>query len=220
VIRIAAAVHPDELDADAAAQARGYAGRKVFRLLERMSIPPFVVAHELVATVDAELVPDLALVVVSGWEPDVPDSLGRHEGDTESRLDLVARMQALITPTKWLTGLPNNALCQIAVTTGILGPNLHLVGDGETVVDALELVSDLLHRGAAPGAIVLAFDSAAPRQRPPDEVDSVACGVLVRVGDGPGEPLEIPEVEAVRGLLAVDAMTRVAGDARSERADR
>lgn len=212
MIRVASAVHPDELGADAAARARGYAGRKVFRLLERMSVPPFVVAHGLVATIEPDLVPDLALVVVSGWEPDVPDGIGQHSGDTESRLDVVAKMQALITPTRWLSGLPNNALCQIAVTTGILGPNLHLVGDGAAVIDALELASDLLLRGAATGAIVVAFDSGEPRLRPPDEVDSVAAGVLLRAGEGPGELLQIPAFDAVRGLPAVDAMTRVVGD--------
>lgn len=215
-MNLAAAVDVTDLGVDVATEARRYAGRKVFRLLERMSIPPFVVAHRLVRAVEGNIVPDLALVVVSGWEPGVPDDLGRHADDTESRMHLIAKMQELITPTRWLSGLPNNALCQIAITTGSLGPNMHLVGGGAAVAEALGLASDMLHRGSVPAALVVAFDSEEPRVRGPNEVDSSAAGIVI-VSDGAGAALNIPAVGAVRDLRAVDALSLVIGDAcRSE----
>jgi hypothetical protein len=197
---------------DVAAAARSFASRKVVRLLERVSLPPFVAAHTLLGRHPEIEVADLGLVVLSAWEPGVPDWLPTHDGTLAGFGQAIARLNELVTPTTFLAGHPNNLLCQIAVSTGQHGPNFHLIGDARAGLEALDLISSLLALELAPAVLLVAFDTPLEHTlSSPEATDSDAVALLFV-----GEPtagradLEVITVAPPVGARAVDVLDELA----------
>ncbi len=198
-----------ELKGDLSLIARTRGGRKIMRLLESMSIPPFATATELIGGHDDLDVAALALLTVSSWEPDVPTDTVRHCRTLESREAQARHMQEVVNPMQWLSAMPNNLLCQVATALGCHGPNAHWVGDGAALGLCLQFTEGLLSRGAAPAALVVTFDPPPGVTRlAPDTVPSAAAALLVAT-TGEGPRIDVGKVLATGGGRAVDVAASI-----------
>lgn len=212
MLRVADCVAIRDRPDDVGAAARRFANRKVVRLLERVSLPPFVAAHLLLDRHPELEVADLGLVVVSGWEPGVPDWLSPHDGSPDGFAQAVATLNELVTPTAFLAGHPNNLLCQIAVSTGQHGPNFHLVGDARSGLEALWLIGSLVDMGLAPAVLLVGFDPPPGHTlHPPEATDADAVALLVvGVGAPSIASVDVLPAEPPVGERSVDVLDNLA----------
>lgn len=140
--------------------ARALAGdRKVFRMLDRLSMPPFVAALEAWRATTGLAPERTALFTVSGWEPDVPDLGDVVPGHWDER---VRFYRDRTSSGGMLRRMPNTVCCHVAVAGKLRGPNAHFVGDGTALVQVVELATVTLESGAVEAAVVVAFDAAEP----------------------------------------------------------
>lgn len=182
---VVAALGHDELPEDLAAYAKKTAQRKVGRLLDRGFYAAFAAACELHKLKGTEDLDRVALYTVSGWDPSIPVPDFAYEDAP----DVVARLSHFYThpanPSDWLRRMPNNPICNIAITTGFRGPCLHYIGDADALSMITTVAVSSLADGSADSALVVAFDM-------PDgqnsllahEGDARAAGVLLAAGDG------------------------------------
>lgn len=207
-----------ELPAELAKAAKTGVPRKVARLLEQAFYAPFVAALELARTAPESLdLERFALFTVSNWDPSipVPDFAG------EDTPDLVERLSHFYThpanPTDWLRRMPNNPLCNIAITTGFRGPTMHYTGGADALAMLTTVAASTLANGSASAAIVLAFDLPPGNEHLlAEESDSHAAAVLLGTGtggDGAGDLVRFAEF-AAPGATAVDTMDGFVAHAR------
>jgi len=206
---------PDD-PATLAEQAKAGAPRKVIRLLERAFNAPFVAATELVSryttaaghtdTVDLER---FALFTVSNWDPAIPIP----DYASEDQPDLIERLSHYYThpanPTDWLRRMPNNPLCNVAISTGLRGPTMHFTGRADSLSLLTTVAIANLANGCASAAIVLAFDLPDGAENLlAEQSDSRAAGVLLGSGNGDIAAEELADFAAgvTRGVPAVAAM--------------
>lgn len=170
-----------EPDVDPLVLAKQRAPRKVFRFLDEVSAPPFVVGVSLLERA-AVVAPDkIAVYTVSRWE--APVLRPTIAGDDGSEHQLARYYLDSSNPTDWLRSMPNNALCQIAIVTGFQGPNIHFVGDGTAVAQTFSIADFVLERGQAEVAAVVGFDVDGSTGR------CNAAGVLLRASGEDGDAL-------------------------------
>lgn len=143
-IRVVDTYASDELPDDLWGATWALATRRVRRLLNDVSIPPYIVSVELFTRLGAVDPSRVALFTVSGWD------------SSDNPRDVSTTVEA--GPSDWLRQLCNVSLCQSAITAGVTGPNAHLVGGGEAFCHGLALASAVLEQGAATHALVVAFD--------------------------------------------------------------
>jgi hypothetical protein len=218
-VGIVAAIASDDLPDDlrAAAKAAG-APRQVARFLDGMALPAFVAG---VAALDAAGVTDgerCGLFTVSGWDPDQPQP---EIGDEPASYTTVARHYiTTASPMTWLRKMVNNALCQLAMTRDLRGPNNHVVGGTGALAAVLTLGQRAIEGGAADDVLIVAYD--APVGHESDhEVDGQACAVVLGPAGSGASPLMVPEVElgsgegghGGRAVDTLDALVASAGAA-------
>jgi hypothetical protein len=184
---------PDELRIRAKDLARD---RKIMRLLDPLSIPPFVAAVQAFDAVDGLDPARTALFTVSSWEPWMASpQLAAVDG--LSHAEVFQRLIDTNHPTEWLRAMANNTLCQIAIARKLRGPNLHVVGDASQLASLLALAA-LELGGTADAALLVAFDTDdVHRHDAPDDAPSRAAAVVLidprPAGDADGS------VDALRG---------------------
>lgn len=177
-------------DLRAAAKAAG-ATRQVTRFLDGMALPAFVAG---VTALDAAHVTDgerCGLFTVSGWDPDQPQP---DIGDEPASYITVARHYiTTASPMTWLRKMVNNALCQLAMTRGLRGPNNHVVGGTGALAAVLALGQWAVESDAADYVLIVAYDT--PVGHESDfEVDGQACAVVLGIGAPGASPLALPGV--------------------------
>lgn len=207
---IQAAVRPDELPEDLRARAKELGDRKILRLLDAASYAPFVAAVEacrLALSAGEASMDRVALFTVSSWDPSVP----APPFPLDEAPDLAHRLSRHFyqpeNPSDWLRRMPNNPLCQVAIATGLRGPNMHFVGDASSLVLALAYTEQAFADDDADLALVVAYDQAdGGRHLTPELGPSRAAAVaLARSGTG-GRALVDAVSAAPPGALALDAL--------------
>lgn len=206
---VAASLGRDEMPEDLAEYSRKTSKRKVTRLLERVFYAPYVAALELHARHGFGELDRVALFTVSSWDPTVPVP-DYAEIDTPDRVERLSHFYTHpANPTDWLRRMPNNPLCNIAITTMFRGPCMHYIGGADALSLLTSVALGTLADGSADSAIVVAFDLPAGRQHLlAHEGDSAAAAVLLGPGAGavPASRLVEATAAAAPGTLALTAM--------------
>jgi hypothetical protein len=199
--RVAGVFSPDELPADLRGYAKANAHRKVNRLLERISLAPFAAGHSLYQRLPIGEPDRVALLTVSGWDPDTPEPEPTGGGLSPAELSSFYLHPKGVGD--YLQRMPNNPICQLSIAAGFRGPNVHYTGG----VESLELMATVavshLADGSSDCAILLAFDVERQHQHAlPDTADSVAAAVLLAPADtGPDDFGSVAElVDTLRTL--------------------
>lgn len=165
---------------DLMADAKGLAkDRKVMRLLDTPTYAPFVCALEAYA-VSGDHDPDqVALFSVSEVDYKPPPFPLDVLGADASAVDSARYVYENSDPTSWLRGTPNSGICMTSIIGKFRGPNMHMVGDGPSVVNAIALAHAALLDGQATTAIVVAYSPASE-----DEARTDAAAVVLAEGGG------------------------------------
>jgi hypothetical protein len=200
----------DELPAELRSYAKEQAGRKVIRMLDRISLAPFAAAMALNARQTWKDLDRVGLFTVSGWDPatPVPASLAR---DPDSGTAASPASHYYLHPpavTDYLRRMPNNAICQIAIATQFRGPNVHFTGGADSLALITALAASAIRDNAADAAVVIAFDPPdGDRAALPDGADSAAAAfVLACSGDAAWPGVALGEL-----LAGLDAAPPGAG---------
>jgi hypothetical protein len=204
-VRVSDVVGSDELPEDPRGYAKANCGRKVFKMLDRMAIPPFV-AGLLLHQRHEWAIPDrVGVYTISGWDPATPAPAGPAAALTPA--DFYLHPPGV---TDYLRRMPNNAICQMAITTKMRGPNVHFVGGADSLALLTSLAAAAISDGAADAAVITAFDPPdADRAALPDDADAIAAAFLLQPAgavDGVDGGLAGVE-ELLAGLQAAPAGT-------------
>lgn len=189
--------------------------RKIVRLLDPVSLPPFVTALRAFDMAPSD--PSrTALFTISTWEPCVGPALPLEAGEPTHEQRFRAHFENQ-QATEWLRGLANNTLCQVAIARALRGPNLHVVGNAERLPDVLVLVHDALLRDAD-AALLVAFDPVPEaRHAMPASAYSQAAAVMLQPVAGGARGLacgaidfcDSSSVDVVRHWIAVAGRDRL-----------
>jgi hypothetical protein len=206
---VVASLGSDELPDDLRDYAKKASKRKVSRLLDRVFYAPYVAAVELHERHGFGELDRVALYTVSGWDPSipVPDYAGEDTPDRVRKLSHFYTHPA--NPTDWLRRMPNNPICNIAITTEFRGPCLHYIGDAEALSLLTSIAISSIADGSADAALVVAFDLPdGERHLLAHEGDSGAAAVLIGPGRGarPAGGLVESAAKAGPGTSALAAM--------------
>jgi hypothetical protein len=194
---VLAACRDEEITSEPSVFAREFANRKVMRFLDDVALKPFITIVELrnrFPDVDPH---EVAVFTISTWEADVvnPDVT---PGPGESQAYAMSRhLYEHGNPTEWLRHMPNNTICQAAISREVRGANAHYAGDGASVIHSLLVADQALVTGDARVAIVAAFD-----QAPGGEASAVGLALgLGRDGSRPWIDQLSPSAAAGTGAL-------------------
>ncbi len=189
-VRVTAVVDDASLPpvAERAAAVKRAARRPVSKLLDRAFYGVYLAGLQLHAQLPAGAsAEETAVYTVGNWDPSVPIP----DFADEPAEDLVERLSHFYThpanPTDWLRRMPNNPICNIAITTGYQGPCLHYTGTATSLALMVPVAVAAIADGQAENALLLAFDT--PREERhalAHESDAMAVGVLM--GRGAGTP--------------------------------
>lgn len=149
------------------AQAKEFASRKVLRFLDAASLAPFVAVASLYRRAPAAAPEDVALYTLGGWDGDMPDPWFVPDGSAAQDAELSEHILEGANPIAWLRMLSNNALCQVSISEGFRGPNLHLVGDSHAAAQMISVAAADLSSGAAEQALIVAYDTRPERRNHP-----------------------------------------------------
>lgn len=215
---VIATLNSNELPEDLGGYCKAASQRKVTRLLERAFYAPYAAALELHARHGFGELDRVALFTVSAWDPSIPVPEYAFGADA----DRVERLSHFYThpanPTDWLRRMPNNPLCNIAITTMFRGPCLHYIGGADALSMLTVIALSTLADGSADSALVVAFDLPAGAEHAlAHESDSSAAAVLLGRGPGtvPVSWLVDAAAAAGPGTGALTAMQDFAASARS-----
>ncbi|SDZ00030.1 hypothetical protein SAMN05421504_108198 [Amycolatopsis xylanica] len=180
---VIASLGSDELPEDLREYSKKASQRKVSRLLDRVFYAPYVAAVELHKQHGFGELDRIALYTVSGWDPSIPVPDYAFE-DAPDRVEKLSHFYTHpANPTDWLRRMPNNPICNIAITTLFRGPCMHYIGDAESLSMLTSIAISTVADGSADAAIVVAFDLPEGEQHLlAHEGDSSAAAVLI----GPG----------------------------------
>ena len=174
--QVVAAIRPEELPADLAGYAKKNAHRKVNRLLERVSVAPFAAGLSLYRSHPVGDPDRVALLTVSGWDPDTPVAAGDELTEQQ-------RGEHYLRPTGvggYLQRMPNNAICQLSIAGGFRGPNVHYTGGVDSLALLVTVALGHLADGSSDCALVVAYDvPEEQRHALPDTADANAAAVLL-----------------------------------------
>jgi hypothetical protein len=189
--------------------AKALARRPVSRLLDRAFYGVFLAALQLHEQLpEGTDVSRVGLYTAGNWDPSVPVP----DFASEPSPDLVERLSHFYThptnPTDWLRRMPNNPICNIAITTGYMGPCLHYTGDATSLSMLATVAAASVADGQSETAMLLAFDMEPGEEHVlAHEGDGTGAGLLI--GRGAGRPLA-ELFNAVDGMpagsRAVDAL--------------
>lgn len=210
-VRVGDVVGCDELPEDNRGYAKANCGRKVFKMLDRMTIPPFV-AGLLLYHRHEWADPDRAGVyTISGWDPATPVPTGPMAA--LSPADFYLHPPGVCD---YLRRMPNNAICQLAIATQMRGPNVHFAGGAASLALLTSLAATAITDGAADATVIVAFDPPGVRRDAlPDDADAIAAAFLLQpataVGGNDGGLAGVEELltalqAAPAGLGAVAAL--------------
>ena len=155
-VRVVGVFGPDELPDDLSGYARENAHRKVNRLLERISLAPFVAGHSLYRRLPIGDPDRVALLTVSGWDPDTVEP-----APADGQLSAAELSSFYLHPKgigDYLQRMPNNPICQLSIAAGFRGPNVHYTGEVESLTLMATVAACHLLDGSADCAMLLAFD--------------------------------------------------------------
>ncbi|MGP4115086.1 hypothetical protein ACTWP5_29815 [Streptomyces sp. 4N509B] len=215
------AIGSADLPADLEKRTRARAPRKVNRLLERALYAPFVAATELLdraadRAADGAAPPldreNVALYTVSNWDPSIPIP----DYASEPAPDLVERLSTFYirpaNPTDWLCRMPNNPLCNVAITAGLRGPSMHYIGGADALSLLTTVAASTVASGMASAALLVAFDLPEGTEHLlARDSDATAAAVLIGpAADGLAEGRDA--VDAV-GAVGAAALARFAAAA-------
>lgn len=206
---VAASVAANELPDDLRARARELGDRKVNRLLDVATRAPFVAAVEAFNLAPAAPPERVALFTVSGWDPSVPSPPFDLEPSPELCRRLSRHFYQPEDPSDWLRRMPNSPLCQVAIATGLRGPNMHFVGDADSVALVLAYTGQAFVDDDADIALVVAYDQAdGGRHLPPDRGATGAAVVVLTRDDNAddGAALVDAVAAAAPGTSALGAL--------------
>ncbi len=200
----------DATEAELRELARAFAARKILRFLDRASLPAFIAASAVYQRSPDRDPADVAIYTVSGWDGAMPVPPFEPDGSAADDARLGRHILEDANPTGWLRMLANNALCQVSITQGFRGPNTHLVGDAETLRQALVTAAYDLASGLATLALVIAFDPPPGQQgAPSSQTRARASAVALALIDGPDELAGLyaaADRAAAAGSSALDAL--------------
>lgn len=211
--------HADEADTtteELRGRAREYASRKVLRFLDAASLAPFVAAASLYRRAPVAAPEDVALYTVGGWDGDMPDQPFVPDGSAEQDARLSRHILEGANPVDWLRMLSNNALCQVSISEGFRGPNLHLVGDAASAAQVISVAAADLAAGAAGQALVVAYDTRPEhRHHPSGRAPTRAAGLSLAPVPDDGRDDLAPLLELADSLAgtsdsALDVVSRCA----------
>jgi beta-ketoacyl synthase-like protein len=187
--------------------------RKVVRLLDSRSAPPFVAGVE---AVDSARVQDgdrtglftasdeLDEPMAAAWTKMLgPDASALSPAEVFQRL-----MSDRLSPVIWLRSMGSNMLCQAAIARGLRGPSIHFVGDGETAAYALTMAVAALEEEQADVMVVVGFDFPASAH-PGDHDGTVAAAIALARADDQSRDLlsfAVESAEAGRGSSAFELL--------------
>jgi hypothetical protein len=158
-----AALRPTDLPADLASEAKRLANdRKIVRLLDPVSMPPFVAALSTLHQAGALDLARLALYMVSECDYESPEPPASSTGTFPLQPEVARHYYENGNPAAWLRSMPNSCICQTSIASGAHGPNLHLVGGGMSVRHALLLADAALRSGQASAALIVAYSPTGP----------------------------------------------------------
>lgn len=206
---VLAALSSDDVSGDLVQYCKKASQRKVTRLLERAFYAPYATAVELHAQHGSGDLDRVALFTVSAWDPGipVPDDAFGDDPDRVERLSHFYTHPA--NPTDWLRRMPNNPLCNIAITTMFRGPCLHYIGGADALSMLTVIALSTLADGSADSALVVAFDLPAGAEHAlAHESDSSAAAVILGPSGGavPAGRLVDAAAAAAPGTSALTAM--------------
>lgn len=199
-IRVIDMIAADELPPALRSYAKEQAGRKVIRMLDRMSLAPFAAAMALNARRNWKDRDRVGLFTVSGWDPTtpVPAVLGQA---SDSGLAASLAIRYYLHPpgvSDYLRRMPNNAICQIAIATQFRGPNVHFTGGADSLALITALAASAISDNAADAVIVVAFDPAdEDRAALPDDADSSAAAFVLAPSDNASPGVDLDELLAM-----------------------
>jgi 3-oxoacyl-(acyl-carrier-protein) synthase len=203
--------------ADLLGRAREVTPRRVLRLLDALSFPAVIAVAELKEAGWPTGWPEerTGLITISGIEPTVPQM--PSENDESDYLREIFTLVQTRKPTEWLRQMANNATCQAAITTRLLGPSIHFVGTGDTCRSALAVATVWLESGAADAVLVVAFDYGAGGLASDGRVQ--AAGVAItRAGRASAPAWDTADlIMAAVGGTAVEAMCGLVSAIRAVR---
>lgn len=206
---VVAALGADELPEDLVEYSKKASQRSVRRLLDRTFYAPYVAAVELNRRYGQGDLERFALFTVSSWDPSVPVP-DYAEVESEDRIERLSHFYTHpANPTDWLRRMPNNPICNIAITTGFRGPCMHYIGGADSLSMITSVAISTIADGTADVAMVVAYDM-------PDgehhllahEGDSSAAAVVLAKGDGTRKAGQLVRSAANHpaGTTALDAM--------------
>ena len=208
-MRVVASIRAGELPDDLVGAARSFTSdRKIMRLLDRVSLAPFVACLEVLRRAPKIDRSRLALFTFSGWDASttIPITFSLAGLDTSSgnREDLVRRLCDASNPTEWLRHLANNTICQAAIAAGCTGPTYHVVGDGSSLETLFALAMETLRGDAVDTCVIVGFDA---DLYPSGDAAAIAAG-LVLAGPADADADALADVDWARftGSSAVDAL--------------
>ena len=210
-IRVVGAFGADELPDDLRRYARENAHRKINRLLERVSLAPFAAGLSLYRRQPIGEPDRVALLTVSGWDPDTPEPEPVATQPSEAELSGFYLHPKGVGD--YLQRMPNNPICQLSIAGGFRGPNVHYTGEVDSLALMTAVAASHLVDGNADCALLVAFDVADEhRHLLPDTVDSAAAAVLLAPTGASADDLGgVPELlaalaEVPRPASAVTAL--------------
>ncbi|WP_020667191.1 hypothetical protein [Amycolatopsis nigrescens] len=194
-IRVAGAFRPGELPDDLRRYAKENAHRKINRLLERVSLAPFVAGLSLYRREPVGEPDRVALLTVSGWDPDTPEPAEPAESSEAALSDFYLHPKGV---GDYLQRMPNNPICQLSIAGGFRGPNVHYTGGVDSLALMTTVAASHITDGSSDCALLVAFDVAEQDVHAlPDTVDSTAAAVLLApAGAGAGDLGSVPELLA------------------------
>ncbi|MFS8099443.1 hypothetical protein LFM09_20165 [Lentzea alba] len=206
---VVAALGSDELPEDLVDYSKKASQRAVRRLLDRTFYAPYVAAVELHKQYGQGDLEKFALFTVSSWDPSVPVP-DYAEVEAEDRIERLSHFYTHpANPTDWLRRMPNNPICNIAITTGFRGPCMHYIGGADALSMITTVALSTIADGTADVAMVVAYDM-------PDgehhllahEGDSSAAAVVLAkgAGDRPASRLVRSAADQPAGTTALVAM--------------
>jgi len=210
-VHVVAAAHSADVAGSLAEYAQRAAPRAVRRLLGGASLAAFAVAVQLSKSQQPALSPDrTGLFTISAWDPSIPYpafALDESPDLTERLSHFYLNPQ---NPSDWLRRMPNNPICQVAIATGLRGPNMHYIGTAEALHLIVAVAGQALCDGQADGALVVGYDQPDHRHDVlPDVADCAAAAVLLarRPGLAPVAALLAAAGSAAPETTALEVLT-------------
>lgn len=199
-----AVLRPADLPEDMRGEAKRLANdRKIVRLLDPVSTPPFVAALITVNNLGGVDTSGMALYMVSECDYESPEPPSTDSGEFPGPREVARHYYENGNPAAWLRSMPNSCICQTSIVSGAHGPNLHLVGNAESVRHAVLLADVALRAERATAALIIAYSPTGPA--PLFTLPEVGAAALaIGPPNGTSVDVDLPPVDASAAPSALD----------------